>query len=192
MRFPGDPHRWGVIFIIYIFLDSLSIERPLWPLPVSNHVLVGRTVCAALFLWCPWCGAFEGSTGDASKGLGGWWCFLPKARKICSRAGCLETAVRDGRCRGHGRKPWANVSKRNQARPRDWGSRRRFVIRRDRGLCRKCGGKGTEVDHIVPVALGGSWEYSNLWLLCKPCHKAKTLGDFISSRRRRRRGRNPS
>jgi 5-methylcytosine-specific restriction protein A len=31
-----------------------------------------------------------------------------------------------------------------------------------------------EVDHIVPVAKGGSWELDNLWVLCKEDHKAKS------------------
>jgi 5-methylcytosine-specific restriction protein A len=38
-----------------------------------------------------------------------------------------------------------------------------------------CGARsGLEVDHIIPVAKGGSWEPENLWTLCKTCHTAKT------------------
>ena len=35
-----------------------------------------------------------------------------------------------------------------------------------------------EVDHIVPVAMGGKrWDRGNLQPLCGPCHKAKTRRD---------------
>ncbi|QJS09092.1 HNH endonuclease [Streptomyces argyrophyllae] len=33
------------------------------------------------------------------------------------------------------------------------------------------------MDHVVPVARGGSWELSNLWVLCAPCHRLKTYGE---------------
>jgi 5-methylcytosine-specific restriction endonuclease McrA len=36
-----------------------------------------------------------------------------------------------------------------------------------------------EVDHIVPIALGGDmWEDSNLQVLCRSCHKEKTKQDM--------------
>jgi 5-methylcytosine-specific restriction protein A len=38
-----------------------------------------------------------------------------------------------------------------------------------------CGARSDlEVDHIIPVAKGGSWEMENLWTLDSECHKAKT------------------
>jgi 5-methylcytosine-specific restriction protein A len=49
------------------------------------------------------------------------------------------------------------------------------VLARDRFTCQRCGKRSElEVDHLVPVAKGGSWELDNLWTLCKPCHGAKT------------------
>lgn len=106
---------------------------------------------------------------------------MPKAKAICSTSKCLNTAVRDGRCNKHGRKPWMNMSKRNQNRPTDWNSRKAFVRKRDRGKCQKCGSThNVEVDHRWPVAFGGSWEYENLWLLCVRCHKKKTIRDVVS------------
>lgn len=46
-------------------------------------------------------------------------------------------------------------------------------------LCVHCHAKGrvtlaTEVDHIVPIHLGGSDDLANLQPLCAPCHAAKT------------------
>lgn len=47
------------------------------------------------------------------------------------------------------------------------------------GLC-KCGGKlslgSYHVDHMVPLALGGADDLSNMQALCIVCHKEKTVG----------------
>lgn len=106
---------------------------------------------------------------------------MPKAKQICSISKpkkCLNLAVRDGKCKDHGRKPWVNISKRNKDRPTDWNSRRAFVLKRDR-KCRKCGSTSDlEVDHRLPIAFGGTWDYANLWVLCKVCHGRKTLRDI--------------
>lgn len=58
----------------------------------------------------------------------------------------------------------------------------------DGSLCRLCGDtEGPfEVDHIHPIALGGTDHMSNLWLLCRPCNRAKSghlLADFLSTRK---------
>ena len=52
---------------------------------------------------------------------------------------------------------------------------RRAVLARER--CAECVKPGTEVDHILPVALGGGPELENLQLLCQRCHAAKTRQD---------------
>lgn len=49
------------------------------------------------------------------------------------------------------------------------------VLNRDKGLCQKCGDKGTEIDHIK----GSSDDIGNLQLLCTTCHKYKTASNFI-------------
>jgi 5-methylcytosine-specific restriction protein A len=55
---------------------------------------------------------------------------------------------------------------------------RERVLARDGAACKKCGkmvGR-LEVDHIVPLAVGGSNSDLNLQLLCAiPCHRDKTL-----------------
>ena len=49
---------------------------------------------------------------------------------------------------------------------------------RARGVCARCGEEGAwEVDHMVPVALGGSNDEGNLQLLCARCHFTKTVID---------------
>jgi len=52
------------------------------------------------------------------------------------------------------------------------------VLRRDNHTCRYCGAAAPDVkltvDHVVPVALGGSDEPSNLVTACGPCNSGKT------------------
>ncbi|MFD8088959.1 HNH endonuclease [Streptomyces malaysiensis] len=52
------------------------------------------------------------------------------------------------------------------------------MLARDHFQCRSCSSRSElEIDHITPVAKGGSWEIENLWVLCKPCHRIKTYGE---------------
>lgn len=101
---------------------------------------------------------------------------MPRANSICLAKGCLIKTFRDGRCQKHQtRKPWQNVSARNQSRPSNWPSIRAQVLARDGFACQICGARSElEVDHIIPVARGGSWELNNLWTLDADCHSAKT------------------
>lgn len=52
------------------------------------------------------------------------------------------------------------------------------VLRRDNHACRYCGAAAPDaklvVDHVVPVALGGSDEPSNLVTACEPCNSGKS------------------
>jgi len=89
---------------------------------------------------------------------------------------------------------------------------RRALRKRDRGVCVECRldtkklarevkGKGRtrklrergfkprsslwEVDHIVPLVDGGSFDFENLQTLCIPCHKRKTAEEARERARRR-------
>ena len=52
------------------------------------------------------------------------------------------------------------------------------ILRRDGMTCRYCGAKAPDVtltiDHVVPVALGGGDEPSNLMTACEDCNGGKT------------------
>ena len=54
--------------------------------------------------------------------------------------------------------------------------------------CERCGKplsrKSATIDHIVPVALGGSGEAGNMQALCRPCNcsKNKTVADYRAVR----------
>ena len=57
-----------------------------------------------------------------------------------------------------------------------------FLIRK--GTCASCyqkidAGKAWDIDHIIPLALGGTNEPENLQILCKPCHQSKTAKNDI-------------
>lgn len=52
----------------------------------------------------------------------------------------------------------------------------REVWARDQ-VCQMCGEEGEEIDHILPVSMGGQTEMANLQLLCKPCHTEKSRAE---------------
>lgn len=55
-----------------------------------------------------------------------------------------------------------------------WGLIVTQIKRRDFNTCQLCGAEGTDVDHKIERRDGGTDDLDNLWLLCNPCHKAKT------------------
>ncbi|MFJ6380479.1 HNH endonuclease [Kitasatospora sp. NPDC092039] len=59
---------------------------------------------------------------------------------------------------------------------------RKQLRRAGRATCGACAldflPSAVDVDHVVPLALGGEDVDSNVWSLCRPCHKAKTRQDF--------------
>ncbi|MFE7113926.1 HNH endonuclease [Streptomyces sp. NPDC057654] len=109
---------------------------------------------------------------------------MPRARQTCVRSGCPKVAKTDGACAEHTRKvvdprpPWANTSARNQNRSAGWTALRLRILRRDRYVCYLCGSpNASEVDHIVPVARGGTDDPLNLAAACRPCHTAKSQAE---------------
>lgn len=63
---------------------------------------------------------------------------------------------------------------------------------RDRNSCQACGQPGHHVDHIIPLAEGGTHDPHNLQLLCTPCHNAKTRTEATRGKQRRtQRARHP-
>ena len=61
---------------------------------------------------------------------------------------------------------------------RNWQRLRKLVLHSE-PLCRECKRQGrltpaTEVDHIVPLAAGGTNDFENVQSLCHECHSRKT------------------
>ena len=52
------------------------------------------------------------------------------------------------------------------------------ILRRDNHACRYCGAVAPDVsltvDHVIPVALGGTDDPSNLVTACEPCNSGKS------------------
>lgn len=42
------------------------------------------------------------------------------------------------------------------------------------GMCRRCGGRAEVMDHVVPLADGGTNDDRNLQSLCRACSVVKT------------------
>ena len=68
-----------------------------------------------------------------------------------------------------------------------WLRIRAAVFDRDGHRCKYCGAFGValECDHVVPVALGGGHELSNLAAACKACNRSKgkkSVQEFLRDR----------
>jgi 5-methylcytosine-specific restriction endonuclease McrA len=63
----------------------------------------------------------------------------------------------------------------------DWRARRMRILTRDAFRCRSCGrvasGHNVNVDHVVPLADGGTDDDDNLQTLCRSCHGRKTRAE---------------
>ena len=56
---------------------------------------------------------------------------------------------------------------------------RHAVFLKSQGKCSNCGtGRAIEIDHIVPVAMGGSSEIGNLRILCRSCNQRSAIERF--------------
>ncbi|MET7431969.1 HNH endonuclease [Streptomyces flaveolus] len=118
----------------------------------------------------------------------------------CTDPECPELATNRGRCDEHQPRAWANrptVRERYGISSGTWRSLKRRVDQRDNGHCYYCGGPPAEgetlqLDHITPVAEGGSpAALDNLGLIhAHPCHAEKSKAEALrgNARRRARRG----
>lgn len=69
---------------------------------------------------------------------------------------------------------------------------RMSILERFNRRCQMCQceighGIGFDLDHRIPLAIGGADEIENLVPLCTPCHRLKTKGDMGDIAKARRR-----
>lgn len=65
---------------------------------------------------------------------------------------------------------WSRETRRIEFKP--W--QRRFILRRDRNICYKCGEFGDQTDHVIPIAEGGQNHTDNGACICESCHAIKS------------------
>ncbi|MHC0429219.1 HNH endonuclease [Streptomyces sp. O3] len=103
---------------------------------------------------------------------------------------CREWATHKGRCHAHHKayengRSYRSHRKRREAIARGHNAAallRKAVRRASGGRCRVCLGwylpSQVDIDHVIPLALGGEDVDGNVQVLCKRCHRTKTSLDF--------------
>ena len=96
----------------------------------------------------------------------------------CASPGC-PALTREGRCAVHqpAQRDRSSEGPRPSASQRGYDAtwrKRRLMHLRAHPLCAECGRVATDVDHIVPLARGGTGADDNLQSLCHGCHSRKT------------------
>lgn len=75
---------------------------------------------------------------------------------------------------------------RDRTRTAAWRRVRLVILQRDSGICHVCRQPGAnEVDHIIPVAEGGTDEATNLAAIHRVCHRKKTGAEATRARARK-------
>ena len=101
------------------------------------------------------------------------------ALRPCRTRGC-PAVTSDGYCAQHPRQQY-RPSPSGTSDPALYNNalwrRRRHRILANHPDCAMCGSAATDVDHIVPKAIGGSDEDDNLRSLCHRCHSRRTGRD---------------
>lgn len=122
----------------------------------------------------PWCyGSAEGRNYWLFRGL--HYCENEGLDAPSVKALILTRAERRGR---EVERAKAVVARGRRSQPERRGyippELRQYIFERDDHACRRCGSRHElQLDHIIPVALGGSSEPGNLEVLCGPCNRTK-------------------
>ena len=98
-------------------------------------------------------------------------CFSPGCPNLCAHGNsyCKEHLRLRARNRDRGR-----LSSKERGYDSAWRKNRLDYLRAY-PICVVCGQLATDVDHIVPLAKGGSNEWTNLQAMCHSCHAKKTV-----------------
>ncbi|MFF9554579.1 HNH endonuclease [Streptomyces albus] len=121
--------------------------------------------------------------------------YSPPTR--CTDPECTEYATHRGRCDAHQPIPWAgrdDKAARYGISSGRWRTLKRRVTARDNGCCYRCGadqadtgGESFALDHITPIAEGGSrTDLNNLGLICPACDEIKSKAEALRGAQRAR------
>jgi 5-methylcytosine-specific restriction protein A len=104
---------------------------------------------------------------------------MKRAARVCSVPGCSNLVWGgDRRCTGHAREQQQRQdARRPTAAQRGYDAnwrRIRKAFLEQHPLCVDCDRPATEVDHILPLAAGGTNDPGNLQARCKSHHSKKT------------------
>lgn len=117
---------------------------------------------------------------------------MPRAPRHCGHPDCLALAYPPSRyCDDHSRDSigW-NKSPRTasstRTSTRSWRRRRAEVLQRDNHMCvvrgPNCTVTASEVDHVIPVFMGGDDQPSNCQSVCANCHRDRTQAQAKAAR----------
>ncbi|BBY58448.1 HNH endonuclease [Mycolicibacterium sarraceniae] len=113
---------------------------------------------------------------------------MGRARKQCGVGGCTTLVTPPTRrCPEHsGWKTSPRTASAGRTGNRAWRDKRAATLLRDGARCQlhgpRCTVYATEVDHIVPVHLGGTDDDTNLTSACHNCHVDKTAREARTAR----------
>lgn len=62
---------------------------------------------------------------------------------------------------------------------RKWREMRAYILKRDQHTCAYCGEDANEVDHVIPVAHGGTDDEWNLVAACRRCNLKKSDKNMV-------------
>lgn len=96
-----------------------------------------------------------------------------RAGRPCNVPGCPALATRGGRCAWHQPLEKPRLTAKQRGYGGEWRAIRAAQLRKY-PMCAVCGAVATDVDHIVPLARGGTHDVSNLQSLCHAHHSRKT------------------
>lgn len=117
------------------------------------------------------------------------------APRSCTFTGCGVLVATGSRCPAHAVREGTFSDRRRGTRHErgygtEWDKKRERIMERDCGICQPCKAAGllhvgTEVDHRVPRAEGGTEDDDNLQTICHDAHVRKTREEALRARQRR-------
>lgn len=113
---------------------------------------------------------------------------MPRAPRKCPKQGCEQRITNTRYCEAHTEHHWVNGGTPRTTTPEHREQRLR-ILDRDNRTCqlrypRRCIGVATEMDHRIPVHLGGTDNDDNMQSACEPCHAKKSSDEGNQARRR--------